>query len=417
MTASPLARRTNRLLMPKLGLTMTEGLLLEWHVSAGDTFRTGQILCVVETDKVANEVEAPSDGEIEEILVAEGEIIGPGTPLALWAGSGSANAEQAPGNEQEASVSEAPAAAAVTAATGSPGPAVAVMALPSTKSSERLVATPYARRLARQANVDLEQVSGSGPDGRIKADDVIAAKTAPCPARAASPASGDRLVDLSSVQRAMAQRMVDAVREIPHFYLTANVVADPLLRMRQAVNAEGAPLHLTIGHFVVAAMAKALASEPGDNRIWDQGRYRVFGAVDIGIAVAAPAGLLAPVLRDVGSMDLMDLAQAHDRLVARARDSQLAVDDMHGGAVTISNLGAHGVGQVFPIINPPQSLILGVGATHAHLVQSADGEIEPQSLLPIVLAADHRVFDGASAAGVLRRVTDGLQQPQTLLES
>ena len=392
------------LLMPKLGLTMTEGMLTEWRVAVGDRVGAGDVLFVVETDKIANEIEAPGAGVVEAILVPEGETVPVGTPVARWTGPGLPAAEDDTAIE---ALDARPASRPVSA------PAEARI-----HGGARIVATPLARRHARQANIDLAHVAGSGPGGRIKAADVARATAAEQqPAPNPSLAAGDRLVRPSPIQAIMARRMAAAVREIPHFYLTVEVAAESLMTLRGGMNTDLAPLRLTVGHFVVSAVARALASRPEDNRIWEDGSYRVLAAIDVGVAVATDAGLVAPVLRGIGAMDLFDLAAVHDRLVARARAGELGLDDMTGGAITVSNLGAYGVGQVFPIINPPQSLSLGVGAVQSRSTESAAGDTERGAMLALVLAADHRVFDGAGAAALLARIGAELVHPHRLLRS
>lgn len=401
----------NDLLMPKLGLTMTEGMLIEWCVTAGAQVKTGDPLFVVETDKVANEIAAEADGLIGEILVPEGETVPVGTVVARWTGPG----------QQGGRETDAPAREAAPQPAGQP----AVVAT-AAASDVRIVATPLARRLAREMDLDLASVRGSGPGGRIKAADVrqtqeqSQAQTqtqvqAPRPETTPQAESGQR-VAASGLVQAMARRMTQA-KQVPHFYLAAEAEVSALLDLRRRLNDQPDAPKLTLNHFVVAAVARALAELPQQNRIWSDGHIVQFDEVDVGVAVSTARGLMAPVLHGLAGATLDAIARQSDSLLARVRDGNATHADMHGGAISISNAGMFNVTYMTPIINPPQSAILGVGSIRDVFRPDAQGAPALKREMGLVLAADHRLHDGASALKFLNYVIDLLQNPYRLLRT
>lgn len=394
------------LVMPKLGLTMTEGVLAEWHVKPGDRVRPGQVIFVVETDKIANEIEAPGEGEIVEILVDSGATVPVGTPLARWTGRG--------GLDGEAARAAGP-AAAVPAPEPRPEPVTARPAAAATGG--RVKATPLARRIARQRGIDIAAVAGSGPGGRIKAADVEAALAG---AREAVPPelapAHAQTVALSSKHLAMARRVTAAKREVPHFYLVRRAEVSALVALRAAMNAAGGP-KLTLTHFLLKAVGRALLACPEASRIWADEALLALGATDVGMVVDTPDGLFIPVLRDAGRLPMDRLALAAGALIERAKAGTLRREDLEGGAVSVSNLGMAGVESVAPIISPPQSAILGVGAVSETFRPDAAGQPVLRRELVLTLACDHRVHNGMSAARFLETIVHGLETPHGLLQT
>jgi len=385
------------LVMPKLGLTMTEGLLTEWRVKPGQAFAGGEVLCIVETDKVANEVEATAPGTLGEVLVAEGETVPVGTSLARLAkGEGAAPAPQ----------KEAPPAAA---------PATAATSPPIGAAGTRIVATPLARRLARQRSVDLAAVTGSGPRGRIKAGDVEKARTAAAMAPAAAAAAGVREEQPDAARLATAQRVAAAKPGVPHFYVTHEAEVSRLSRLRAELNAAPGRPRISVTHLLIKALGLTLAELPAMNRIWLDGRILAFDGADVGMVTETPQGLRIPVLRDAATQPLDDLARQATSLAQRARDGQLRGEEVGGGAVSLSNVGMFGVTGLAPIISPPQAMILGVGAERALFRPGADGTPEARRELQLTLAVDHRIVDGAEAARFLAAVARYLEAPLSLL--
>lgn len=392
------------LVMPKLGLTMTEGVLAEWRVQPGQPFRSGDVLVVVETDKIASEVEAESDGVLIETTIPAGETVAVGTPIARW----SSNGGSAEGVD------------------GAPAPAPA----PARGNGDRILATPLARRRARDLGVDLAAVTGSGPRGRIKMADVAAAaqrsaaaaQPPPVPAATVSAPTGERSKP-GTMQAAMARRLTAAKRDVPHFYLAAEAEVSELEALRERLNADtesGLP-RISMTHLVLAAVGRALAAMPEMDRVWDDGapggEILSLGRGDIGMAVDTPRGLVAPVLQGAAHLPLDRLAADAAALTRRARDGRLTEDDFQGGAITVSNAGMHNVTYMTSIITPGQSSILGVGSIRPVFRPGDTGAPVLKRELGLVLSADHRLFDGVTALAFLNRIIAGLERPLRLLRA
>lgn len=374
------------ILMPKLGLTMTEGLLAEWKVSPGMRVTAGQVLFVVETEKIATEIEAPGEGEILELAVPAGKTVPVGTVVAHWSGEGAA----AP-----AVMAEAP-------------EAVEEPLAHVPRMGTRVVATPLARRLARERGVDLAGLRGSGPRGRIKAMDVPMAAVVPV---AGTPQPLDRM------RATAAKRLSQAKRDIPHFYAGAGADLTRLLALREEWNAIHGAARFTVTHAILAACGRALAEELELNRVWVDEGWLTLDGTHVGLAVDTPRGLYAPVLRDAGTVALDELAHRAGALTERARSGALTHDDMAPASLTVSNVGMHGARFLVPIVNPGQSMILGVGATESVFRPDAQGAPVLKREVTLVLAADHRVLDGAAAARFLNRIVKNLEQPLALLRA
>lgn len=372
--------------MPKLGLTMTEGLLASWSVAPGDEVKLGDVLFVVETEKVANEIVAEQAGRIGALLVAEGETAPVGAPVAIWDG---------------AAAPEAAAAAARVPTSKTEAP--------SRREGDRIIATPLARRLAKEQAIDLTRVSGTGPNGRIKAAD-IAASTKPIE----TPPSR-RLREATSIEKITARRLTESKRDIPHFYVLAEADVSSLLQFRDRMNRDKSALKLTLTHFILAAVARALEETPENNAVWRDGEIELLDEIAVGLAVDTPRGLVAPVLRLTERLGVDALASAAHALVARAREGRLAPSDFEGGSLSVSNVGMFGASRLVPIINPGQSAILGVGAVKPVFRPDADGAPKLAQELALVLSADHRLWDGVRAARFLDAIVRRLQDPLLLL--
>lgn len=367
------------ILMPKLGLTMTEGLLAEWKVAPGDTVTAGEVIFVVETDKISNEIEASAAGVIGALLVAEGETVPVGAMVATMGET-----------TQTPSSRVIPQPAAATAAT------------------HRIIATPLARRRATKAGIDLATLSGSGPRGRIMAQDVTTAPVAAAPAP-------NTIHELGAYQRVAARRLTEAKRDIPHFYVFADADVTSLLALREELNADPLQARLSVNAFVIAAVARTLRGFPEMNRVWAGDALRTLPTIDLGMAVEGPKGLVAPVLRALGGLTLDEVAQAAEAMIASARAGKLSSRDLEGGAVAISNVGMFGVSGLLPIINPGQSSILGVGAAQPAFRPDASGAPVLRQMLHLALSCDHRVIDGALAARFLQALCRRLEAPAALL--
>ncbi len=392
----------SELLMPKLGLTMTEGALVEWMLAPGAAFKTGDGIFVVETDKVASEVPADHDGVLLEVLVPVGEMVQVGTVIG-YVDDGLAG-----------STSSQPAAAA---------PASTPPVVQSGES--RRFSTPLARRLAAQLAVPLADVAGSGPRGRIKAADVRAAQAGqtrtaaavspPTPVGATRPAAAVTKTKPTPTQATMARRLTQAKQQIPHFYLAAEAEVTKLMALRTELNAMPGYPKLTLTHLLVAAVGRALRELPELNRVWTDDGIVSFASCDVGVAVNAGRGLLVPVVPDVAGRSLEGIARATQELVDKARNGELEAGQMSGGAISISNAGMFNVSWMTPIINPGQSMILGVGSVRELFRPDANGQPALRRELGLVLAADHRILDGVSGLKMLNAVIASLEKPLCLL--
>lgn len=400
------------LVMPKFGLTMTEGLITAWHRMPGEAFRKGDILFEVETDKVTNEVEATADGSLEEIMFPEGSVVAVGEAIARFAGNG--GGEDAPPTARVPSPPEtgdAPSARNLMAEHGirrdqviGTGRGARVMK----EDVMRVIATPLARRIARDEGVALEGITGSGPRGRIKADDVRAAAARVMP----------RIEGPDPERAATARRVQAAKREIPHFYLTRHVDTRALSGLRADLNAaaEGR-VKLSVTHFLAKAVGLALAAHPALNRLWLPEGILTLDTFGVGIVTQNERGLRIPVVERADTLALDDLAAACAALFERARDGTLTSADVSGAAISISNVGMFGADSLTPIISPPQAMILGVGAEQALFRPDASGAPVATREIILTLAADHRLIDGAEAAQFLATLAHFLERPFELLRS
>lgn len=375
--------------MPKLGLTMTEGIVAEWNVAPGARFEQDQNVFVVETEKAANDVAAEQAGTFLEIVHPAGSTVPVGEIIGWW-----------DDGRAEPVVSSAP---------------QQLTSQVARDSSTRVIATPLAKREAARHQVSLETLRGSGPRGRVKVADVLAAVDK-SKGKAAAPAAsaGPRRIEPSKVAAVMARRLVQAKQEIPHFYLAVEAEVSGLLNLRREL-IEAAQVRYTLNDFLLAGVGRALEDVPEANRVWSDGAFLELDRSDVGMAVNTGHGLFVPVLRDVGRGDLNQVAQDAARLAGLARQGTLGVADMEGGAITVSNAGMHNVTYMTPIVNPGQSMILGVGSVRELFRPDEAGRPALRREMGLVLACDHRVLDGVAGLRFLRRVVHFLEKPSTLL--
>lgn len=367
-----------------------DATIARWTRRPGDAVRRDEVLLEIETDKAMLEVEATGDGVLAAILAAEGSKGLPaGTVLGLIA----------------------------TAGEDPPGPAA-----DAPQTGPRVAASPLARRLAQQANIDLAGLRGSGPHGRIVKVDLERAPASPAPAaRLAStepatappPPAGARIVPHTPMRRVIAQRLSQAKRTIPHFYLSLDCDVDALLALRRQLDAQ-AGFKPSVNDFVLRAVALAMQRVPAVNASWGDEGLRLHASVDVSVAVATPTGLMTPIVRQADSKPLAALHAEVKTLAARARDGRLRPDEYQGGGFTISNLGMHGIREFFAIVNPPQAAILAVGACEQRPVVR-EGALAVGTRMTCSLSADHRVVDGAVGAEFLATVRGLLEAPLALL--
>ncbi|MFY9985360.1 MAG: dihydrolipoamide acetyltransferase family protein [Chthoniobacterales bacterium] len=421
--------------MPKLSDTMTEGTLLRWVKKVGDTVAVGDVLAEVETDKATMEMEAFDDGTLSEVYVNEGQTVQVGQKLAILLGAGeskpagsksSAPVAQQPDAQKKADSQKKPSQAKQP----EPAPLPQTVQPADTESGVRVKASPLARKVAAELGVELETLPGSGPGGRIVRDDVVSAhqkgaQVTDQPPKPVAPAVStpalsqqDVQIPLGGMRRTIAARLLEAKTTIPHFYLQAEVDAEPLVQLRQQLNAanEAAGLpKFTVNDFILKATAVAATHVPKANASFSGDSIVQYGSVHLACAVAIDDGLVTPVIRDAGSKTLSQISAEIKDLAAKARSKKLKPEQYQGGTLTVSNLGSYGVDLFFAIINPPQSLIVSVGAILKKPVINAAGAIVPGQRLVLALSCDHRVVDGAIGAHFLAELKRLIETPALML--
>jgi len=416
--------------MPKLADTMTEGTLVKWRKQPGDKVAMGDVVAEVETDKATMEMESFEDGIIHELLVQIGQKVPIGSKIAMVLSKG--EKPPAPGSvpSSGSSVKSAAPSAPASAAASATGHAVAASPeVTQLASGARLKSSPLARKLAKERGADLASLQGTGPGGRIIAKDVLQAQSgvqivvAPVAQTAtsvpvAAAGAGDQVIPLSGMRRIIAERLLLSKTTIPHFYLHIEVDAAPMMKMRAELNAGVDPetgIKLTVNDFVLKAVVAAAVKVPTVNAAFNGDSILQFGSVGLSVAVAVDDGLVTPVVRDAHSKSLVALSLAVKDLATRARSKKLKPDEYQGGTITVSNLGAYGIEFFDAIINPPQAIIVSVGAIVKKAVVGANDTIVAGQRLAIGLSADHRVVDGAVGAQYLAELRRLLESPALLL--
>ncbi|MSM41589.1 MAG: 2-oxo acid dehydrogenase subunit E2 [Geobacter sp.] len=418
------------IIMPKLSDTMTEGKLGAWKKSIGDQVQRGDVIAEVETDKAVMELEAFTSGTLLEQRVKPGELVAVGTVIGIVGAPGES---AVPGTAiPEAPAVAAPQAEPVSAPTPAPVPDEAVPQPPRHAPAEaedlQQKAAPVVRRHARELGIDLDQVTGSGPGGRVLLEDLqrfsgvmlsaepsVAEPSATLAGEQASPevpqAEGG-VVPLSRMRAAIARTVTEAWRTIPHFFVTVEIQMDEVEEVRRELKESGSPL--SINDMIVKGTALALARFPMLNASFVNDRIVSHDEINIGMAVSLPDGLLVPVIRGCQALTLQEIAVQSRRLVERARSGRLSEAEMSGGTFTISNMGMFDVTEFAAVIHPPQAGILAVGSVYDGIVVK-DGQPVVARLARMTLSADHRLVDGAYAARFLKELKRILKKPVLML--
>lgn len=429
------------ILMPALSPTMEEGVLAKWHVKVGDIVSAGDVIAEIETDKATMEVEAVDEGEVTDILVAEGtEGVKVNTPIARLKDEGGAAApapaaktEEAPKAEAAPAKAEAPKAAA---------PAAPAPAAPKSDSGERIFSSPLARRIAAQNGVDLKAIKGTGPHGRIVKRDVegaiqtagkgaaqpvastataaatsgIAPRQAQSLAQMGIPDGSYDLIPLDGMKKAVARRMVDSIQNVPHFPLFIDVEIDQLMAVRAKVNKMLEPqgIKVSVNDFVIKAAALALKMVPEANASYTPEGIAMHHNADVSMAVAIDGGLITPIIKKAETKGLAQIATESKDLAKRARERKLKPEEFQGGTFSVSNLGMFGIKQFTSIINEPQGCIMSVGAGEQRPVVK-DGQLAVATVMTVTLTCDHRVVDGATGARFLQAFKPLIEDPVAML--
>jgi len=429
--------------MPALSPTMEEGTLAKWLVKVGDKVSSGDIMAEIETDKATMEFEAVDEGTIVSIEIAEGaEGVKVGTVIAQLAEEGE-DASAAPAAKAEAPSApkpEAPAAVAVPTAEAEVKPDFPPPNAPVAKSAgaktagDRIIASPLAKRIAADKGIDLSTITGTGPGGRIvKADldspqpDAVAPTAAAPAVSGSAPASSApaALPDfgiphedakLNNIRKVIARRLTEAKQTIPHIYLTVDVRLDALLKLRGELNAalSAQGVKLSVNDLLIKALAKALVQVPKCNVSFGGDVLRTFSRADISVAVAAPSGLITPIIVDAGSKSVSAIATEMKSLADKAREGKLQPHEYQGGTASLSNLGMFGIKQFDAVINPPQAMILAVGAGEPR-PYVVDGALAVTTVMSATGSFDHRAIDGADGAALMQAFKNLVEAPLGLV--
>ena len=406
-------------LMPQLGLTMEEGTVSQWVKHEGDPVKTGDVLLKITTDKLTNEVTSEHDGVLLKIVAQEGEDV-PVKGLLCYVGQAGESVGDAP--------AAAPAAAAPAAAPAAPAAAPAAVPV---AAGARLRVSPLARKMAAKLGVDLSKLTGSGPSGRIRQQDVLAAANAaqaaaPAPAAAAAPAArpaakgglelmeGDTVVKLAGMRKVVAQRMLQSHTEIPPVTQNTKVDVTELMKFRKMLLAETGSKY-SVNDLILKATAKCLRAHPEVLVSLDGDQIIQRAHVNLGMAVALDAGLIVPVIRDADRLGLDALSAAAKDLASRAKSNKLTPDEYKGSTFSVSNLGMFGIETFTPIVNQPDAAILGVCAVEDELVMDDQGGISKHQVMRLSFTYDHRLIDGAVAAKFVMALRDLLEKPMSII--
>jgi len=446
------------ILMPALSPTMEKGNLAKWLKKEGDTIKSGDIIAEIETDKATMEVEAVDEGILAKIVVPEGtadvavnEVIGVIAGEGEDAKSVSAPAASAAPKAEVAKVEPAKAEAApvATAPAKAPEAPAAAAAAPAKSAAGRAFVSPLARRIAKDAGLDLNAIKGSGPHGRIVEKDVEAAKAgggakaAPAAAAAAAPAAKPPAAPLASgpsdeqvkklfepgsyeevphdgMRKTIARRLTEAKQTVPHFYVTVDCELDALLKLRGELNAaapekDGKPAYkLSVNDMVIKALALALKAVPDANVSWTENTMLKHKHADVGVAVSIPGGLITPIIRDACHKTLSQISNEMKDMAARAKARKLKPEEYQGGTTAVSNLGMFGVKDFAAIVNPPHATILAVGAGEQRVIVKG-GQPAVATVMSVTLSTDHRAVDGALGAELLAAFKGYIEKPMAML--
>ena len=413
-------------LMPQLGLTMEEGTVSQWIKHEGDEVKTGDVIVEITTDKLTNEVASEHDGVMLKIVAQEGEDI-PAKGLLCYIGQPGEAVGDAP-----AAPAAAPAAAEAAPAAAAPAAAPAPVAAANGK---RIRISPLARKTAAKMGVDYSGIAGTGPSGRIVVKDILAAaeaqKNAPAAAPAAAEAApakkeapkaglelmeGDTVVKLTGMRKVVAERMLASHTEIPPVTQNIKVDVTELMKFRKMLLAETGKKY-SVNDLVLKAIAKCLTQHPEILVSFDEANHQIIQRkhVNIGMAVALDAGLITPVIRDADKMGLDTLAATAKDLAARAKENKLTADEYKGSTITVSNLGMFGIETFTPIINQPDSVIVGVCAIEDELQMDDEGKLSKHQVMRLSVTLDHRTLDGAVVAKFEMDLRDILQNPMSIV--
>jgi len=434
--------------MPKLSDTMSVGTLVKWHKKAGDLVKNGDILAEVETDKATMELENFDDGTLLEIFVGEGDEVPIGSPLAAVGEPGEeVSAPTKPADkpvEENAEKKEIPPQVEeITESDPVPEKQTAQpqseVSLPDGADSCRILISPLAKKMAGELNLNLNDIKGTGPNGRITKKDILSISPEPStekevsisenipaaePKKARPPyptSHEDRLIPVSKMRSIIAQRLLESKNTIPHFYLQKEINATPLKEARIALNIKlanrnpNSPTKLTLNDVILKACAETISLVPEINSSWEGKEIRLHGGIHLAFGVAVEDGLLTPVVRNADQLGLEELSNEAKSLITKSRTKKLSPDEMSGSTFTVTNLGMFGIDFFSGIINPPNAAILSVGAIVKKPIFDSLGNIKAGETMMLGLSCDHRLVDGAMGAQFLKLLAETLENPASML--
>ncbi len=405
--------------MPKMGDGMEEGTLLEWLKKEGELVKSGEVIGTIQTDKATLELEAPGSGKLSGILLENGGTVAVGKPIAAILKDG----ENLPSGWGSGATGSPPSTAEPAPKDAVAVPSAAPQATNGVKEEAdadngRVKASPLAKKVARELNVDLSTIKGSGPGGRIVEKDVLEAKpkatTSAAVAAIAAPSPEDKIVNLPRLRQITAKRTLESKQQVPHFYVTVEVDVEKIIRLREMFAAENSG-KVSINDFVVAACARALRDMPEVNATYEGVTVRQYGAIHIGIAAAVPDGLTVPVIKNTDQLSIRQISAASKSLVQKAKENKLGMDEVTGSTFSISNMGMLDVDNFIAIINQPNAAILAIASVRKKAVVNEAGQVVVADRMNISCSFDHRVVDGAVGAKFINVVKDYLQNPTRLL--
>ena len=432
--------------MPEVAAGATEIVLSKWQVAVGASVKVGDIIAEMETEKAVVDYASDAEGTVYKILVADGASVEVGSPIMILLGAGE---DGSAGDALLGGAAAAPVATAVAApvapvapvappvAAASPvsapiaapvaAPVAQAPAAPAAADNSRQFVSPIVRKLARERGVELAQVSGTGPQGRVVRRDLESYLTSGAAATATASAAYSSSSELAKqeysssyvtvphtgMRRAIARRLTESKSTVPHFYVTADCKVDALLELRKSIN-ESSPVKISVNDIVVKAVASALMDVPESNVVWNAEAMHKYESADIAVAVTTDGGLLTPVIRGVEKRSLSNLSMEISELAGRARAGKLRQEELEGGSFAVSNLGMFGTKEFTAILNPPQSGILAVGAAAPRAIVENE-EIVIANIMTVTLSADHRAVDGALAAQWLAAFVKRIENPLSML--
>ena len=426
--------------MPEVAAGATEIVLSKWNVAVGASVKVGDIIAEMETEKAVVDYASDAEGTVYKILVADGASVEVGSPIIILLGAGedgSAGDALLGGSATAAAAAAAPVAAAPVAPVAPAAPAAPPVAPPVAASAAvapiapvdngRSFVSPIVRKIARERGVEISQIVGTGPQGRVVRRDLeafIASGAAATPTATPTLSASSELakqeysssyvtVPHTGMRRAIARRLTESKSTVPHFYVIADCKVDALLELRKSIN-ESSPVKISVNDIVVKAVASALMDVPESNVVWNAEAMHKYESADIAVAVTTDGGLLTPVIRGVEKRSLSNLSMEISELAGRARAGKLRQEELEGGSFAVSNLGMFGTKEFTAILNPPQSGILAVGAASPRAIVE-DGQIVVANMMTVTLSADHRAVDGALAAQWLAAFVKRIENPLSML--